>query len=113
MRVKEESEKAGLKLNIKKIKIMASGPITSWQTEGGKVEAVTDFIFWAPKSLWMVTEAMELRHLFLRRKTMTNLDIVLKSRDISLLTKFHLVKTMVFLVVIYGCDIWTIKKAEC
>ena len=113
LRVKEESEKAGLKLNIKKIKIMASGPITSWQTEGGKVEAVTDFIFWAPKSLWMVTEAMELRHLFLRRKTMTNLDIVLKSRDISLLTKFHLVKTMVFLVVIYGCDIWTIKKAEC
>ena len=96
MRVKEESKKAGLKLNIKKIKIMASGPITSWQTEGGKVEAVTDFIFWAPKSLWMVTEAMELRHLFLRRKTMTNLDIVLKSRDISLLTKFHLVKTMVF-----------------
>ena len=77
------------------------------------MEAVTDFIFWAPKSLWMVTEAMELRHLFLRRKTMTNLDIVLKSRDISLLTKFHLVKTMVFLVVIYGCDIWTIKKAEC
>ena len=92
---------------------MSSGPITSWQTEGEKVEAVTDFIFWAPKSLWMVTAAMELRHLLLRRKAMTNLDIALKSRDITLLKKFHLVKIMVFLVVIYGCDIWTIKKAEC
>ena len=112
MRGKEESEKAGLKLNIKKIKIMASGPITSWQTEGGKVEAVTDFIFWAPKSLWMVTEAMELRHLFLRRKTMTNLDSVLKSRAITLLTKVCIVQAMVFPVVIYGYESWTIKKAE-
>ena len=113
LRVKEESEKAGLKLNIQKTKIMASGPITSWQTEGEKVEAATDFIFWAPKSLWMVFAAMKLRHLLLGRKVMTNIDSVLKSRDITLLKKFHLVKTMVFLVVIYGCDIWTIKKAEC
>ena len=105
--MKEESEKVGLKLNIQKTKIMASGPITSWQIDG---ETVTDFIFWAPKSLQMATEIK--RHLLLGRKVMTNLDNILKSTDITLPTKVHLVKAMVFPVVIYGCESWTIKKAE-
>ena len=99
MKVKEESEKVGLKLNIQKTKIMASGPITSWQIDGGRgetVETVADFIFGAPKSLQMVTAAMKLRHLLLGRKAMTNLDSLLKSRDITLPTKVCLVKTMVF-----------------
>ena len=108
MKVKEESEKAGLKLNIQKMKIMASGPITSWQIDGETMETVTDFIFWAPKSLQMVTAAMKLRRLLFVRKAMTNLDSVLKSRDIALPTKVHLVKAMVFSVVIYGCESWTI-----
>ena len=107
MEVKEESEKVGLKLSIQKTKIMASGPITSWQIDG---ETVTDFIFWAPKSLQMATEIK--RHLLLGRKVMTNLDNILKSTDITLPTKVHLVKAMVFPVVIYGCESWTIKKAE-
>ena len=109
MKVKEESEKAGLKLNIQKAKIMASGPITSWQIDG---ETVRDFILGAPKSLQMMTATMKLKkHLLLGRKAMTNLDSILKSRNIILPTKVHLVKIMVFLVVIYKCESWTIKKA--
>ena len=105
MRVKEESEKVGLKLNIQKTKIMAFGPITSWEIDGETVETVIDFLFWGiPQSLQMVTAAMKLRHLLLGRKVMTNLDSILKSRDITLPTKVHLVKAMVFLVVTYGCD---------
>ena len=105
MKVKEESEKVGLKLNIQKTKIMASGPITSWEIDGGTVETVADFIFWAPKSLQMVTAAMKLKRcLLLGRKVMTNLDSILKSRDITLPTKIHLVKAMVFPVVMYGCE---------
>ena len=102
MKVKEESEKVGLKLNIQETKIMASGPITSWQINGETVETVTGFNFWAPKSLQMATAVIE-KCLFLGRKIMTNLDSVLKSRDITLLTKVHLVKAMVFPVVMYGC----------
>ena len=113
MKVKEESEKVGLKLNIQKTKIMASGPITSWQIDG---ETVADFILGAPKSLQMVTAAMKLRHLLLGRKVMTNLDGILESnlesRDITLSTKVRLVKAMVFPVVMYGCESWTVKKAE-
>ena len=101
MKVKEESEKAGLKLHIQKTKIMASSPIISWQIDGETMETVTDFR--APKSLQMVTAAMELRHLNLGRKVMTNLDSILKSRDVTLPTKARLVKTMVFPVVMYGC----------
>ena len=112
MKVKEESEKVGLKLNIQKTKIMASGPITLWQIEGETMETVTDFISWAPKSLQMVIAAMKLRCLLLGRKVMTNLDSIFKSRDIALPTKVHLVKAMVFPVVMYGCESWTIKKAE-
>ena len=115
-RVQEEREKAGLKLNIQKTKIMASGPITSWQIDGEKVETVTDFIFLGSK----ITadrncshEIINKRCLLLGRKTMTNLDSVLKSRDITLLTKVHIVKAMVFPVVMYGCESWTIKKSEC
>ena len=113
MRVKEESEKVGLKFNIQKIKIMAFDTITSWQIEEEKVEAVTDFIFLGSK----VTEVGDYSHeikrrLFLGRKVLTNLDIVLKSRDIILLTKFHIVKAMVFPVVMYRCESWTTKKAE-
>ena len=111
MKVKEESEKAGLKLNIHKTKIMASSPITSWQIEGEKVEAVTNFISWAPKSLRMVTAKIK-RCLFLGRKAMTNLDSILKSRYITLSTNACIVKAMVFPVVMYGCESWTIKKAE-
>ena len=91
---------------------MSSGPIISWQIDGETVEGMADFIFWAPKSLHVVTEAMKLRCLFLERKVMTNLESILKSRDITLPTKVHLVKAMVFPVVMYGCKSWTIKKAE-
>ena len=94
MKVKEESEKVGLKLSIQKAKIMASSPITSWQIDGETVETVIEFIVWAPKSLQMVTAAMKLRHLFLGRKLMINLDSILKCRDITLLAKVHLVKAM-------------------
>ena len=112
MKVKEESEKVGLKLNIQKTKIMASGPIPSWEIDGETVETVSDFIFWAPKSLQMVTAAMKLRRLLLGRKVMTNLDSIFKTRDITLPTKVCLVKAMVFPVVTNGCESWTIKKAE-
>ena len=113
LKVKEESEKAGLKLNIQKTKIMASSPITSWQIEGGKVEAVTDFIFLGSKIIADSDCSHEIkRYLLLGRKAMINLDRVLKNKDITLLTKVHIVKAMVFPVVIYGCESWTIKKAE-
>ena len=112
MKVKEERKKAGLKLNIQKTKIMASSPVTSWQIDGETAETVTDFIFGAPKSLQMVTAAMELRHLILGRKAMTDLDSVLKSRDFTLPTKVRLVKAMVFPAVMYGCENWAIKEAE-
>ena len=112
MKVKEESEKVGLKLNIQKTKIMASGPITSQQIDGEIMKTVTDYFWGGPKSLQMVTEAMKLRHLLLRRKAMTNLDSIFKSRDITLPTKVCLVKSMVFPVVRCGCESWTIKKAE-
>ena len=110
MEVKEESEKAGLKLNIQKTKIMASSPITSWQIDGGTMETVTDFIFLGSKITADVDKIK--KHLLLGRKTMTNLDSILKSRDITLSMKVHLVKVMVFPVVMYGCESWTIKKAE-
>ena len=112
MRVKEESERAGLKLNIKKSKIMESGPITSWQIEGEKVEVVTDFLFLGFKITIDGDCSHEIRCLLLHRKAMTNLDSVLKSKDITLATKVHIVKAMVFPVVTYGCESWTIKKAE-
>ena len=113
MKVKEESEKAGLKLNIQKPNIMASCPITSWQIDGETMETVTDFIFLGSK----ITVDGDCNHeikrrLLLGRKAMTNLDSILKSRDITLLTKVHIVKAMVFPVVIYGCGSWTMKKAE-
>ena len=111
-KVKEESEKVGFKLGIQEIKILASGAITSWQIDGETMKIVTDFIFFGSKSLQMVTAAMKLRCLLLGRKAMTNLDSLLKSRDITLPTKVHLVKAMVFQVVMYGCESWTIKKAE-
>ena len=108
-----ESEKIGLKLNIQKTKIMASDPITSWQIDGETVETVTDFIFWGSKITADGDCSHEIkRHLLLGRKAMTNLDSKLKSRDITLPTKVRLVKAMVFLVVMYGCESWTIKKAE-
>ena len=114
MKVREESEKVGLKLNIHKTKIMASGPITSWQTDGGTMETVTDFIFGGSKISVDMTAAMKLKDACsLGKKAVTNLDCLLKNRDITLLTKVHLVKAMVFPVVMYGCDNWTIKKAEC
>ena len=104
VKVKEKNEKVGLKLNIQESKIMASGPITSWEIDGETTERVTDFIFWALKSLQMVTAAMKLKkHLLLGRKAMMNQDSVLKSRDITLPRKVHLVKGMVFPVVMYGC----------
>ena len=114
MKVKEESEKVGLKLNIQKTKIMASGPITSWQIDGETVETVPDFIFLCSK----ITADHDCSHeiktcLLLGRKVMTNLDSILKSRDITLPTKVCLVKAMVFPVVMSGCESWTIKKAEC
>ena len=111
MKEKEESEKAGLKLNIQKTKIMACGPIISWQIDWEKMETVTDFIFLAPESMRMVIAVKKIKkHLPLGRKFMTNLDSILKSRDIALLTKVCIVKGMVFPVVMYGCS--TIKKAE-
>ena len=114
MKVKEESEKVGLKLNIQKAKIMASGPITSWEIDGETVETVTDFIFGGSKITADGDCSHEIkRHLLLERKAMTNLDSILKSRDITLPTKIHLVKAMFFSVVMYGCESWTIKKAEC
>ena len=113
MRVKEESEKASLKRSVKKPKIMASSPITSWLIEGKKVETVTDFIFLGSKITADGNCSRENKsHLFLGRKAMTNLDSMLKSRDIDSLTKIHTVKAMVFPVVMYGCESWTIKKAE-
>ena len=113
MKVKEDSEKVGLKLNIQKTKIMASGPITSWQIDGETVKTVVDFIFLGSK----ITADGECSHetkrrLLLGRKVMTNLDSILKSKDTTLSTKVHLVKAMVFPVVMYGCESWTIKKAE-
>ena len=111
--VKEESEKVGLKLNIQKTKIMASGPITSWQIDGETVETMSDFIFWGSKIIADGDCSHEIkRQLLLGRKVMTNLDSILKSRDITLPTNVHLVKAMVFPVVTYGCEIWTVKKAE-
>ena len=112
--MKEENEKAVLKLNIQKTKIMASGPITSWQIDGKTVETVTKFIFLCSKISADGDCSHEIkRHLLLGRKVMTNLDSILKSRDITLSTKVHLVKAMVFPVVMYGCESWTTKKAEC
>ena len=112
MKVKEESEKVGLELNIQKTKIMASGPITSWQIDGEAVETVADFTFGGSKITADGDCSCEIkRHLLLGRKVMTNLDSIFKSRDITLPTKVHLVKTMVFPVVIYGCESWTIMKA--
>ena len=113
MRVKEEREKAGLKLNIQKVKIMASGPITSWEIDGETVGTATDFIFLGSK----ITAGGDCSHetkrcLLLGRKVMTNLDSISKSRDITLPTKVRLVKAMVFPVVMYGCESWTVKKAE-
>ena len=114
MKVKEESEKVGLKFNIQKTKIMASGPITLGQIDAETVETVTDFIFWGSKITADGKCSHEIKRcLFLGRKVMTNLDSILKGRDITLPTKVHLVKTMVFLVVMYGCESWTVKKAEC
>ena len=113
MKVKEESEKVGLKLNIQKTKIMASGPIISWETDGETVETVADFIFWGSKITADGDCSHEIkRRLLLGRKIMTNLDSVFKSRDITLPTKVRLVKAMVFPVVMYGCENWTLKKAE-
>ena len=113
MKVKEESEKIGLKLNIQKTKIMASGPITSWQIEGETVGTVTDFLFWGSKITVDGNCSHEIKRcLLLERKVMTNLDSTFKSRDITLPTKVHLVKAMVFPVVVYGCESWTVKKAE-
>ena len=113
MKVKEENEKVGLKLNIQKTKIMASRPIISWQIDGETVETVTDFIFWGSRITADGYCSLEIkRHLLLGRKVMTNLDSLLKSRDITLPTKVSLVKAMVFPVVMYGCESWTLKKAE-
>ena len=114
MKAKEESEKAGLKLSIQKMKIISSGPITSWQIDGETMETVTDFIFLGSK----ISADGECSHevkrgLLLGRKAMANLESMLKSRDITLLTNVHIVKAMVFPVVMYGCESWTIKKAEC
>ena len=114
MKVKEESEKVGLKLNIQKTKIMASGPISSWQIDGETMETVTDFILGGSKITADGDWSHEIkRHLLLERKAMTNLDSILKSRDFTLPTRVCLVKALVFPVVMYGCESWTIKKAEC
>ena len=113
MKVREESEKVGLKLNIQKTKFMASGPISSWQIDGETMETVADFTFLAYKITVDSDCSHEIKRcLLLGRKVMTNLDSILKSRDVTLLTKVHLVETMVFPVVMYGCESWTIKKAE-
>ena len=114
MKVKEKSEKVGLKLNIQKTKIMPSGPITSWQIDRETMEIVTDFMFWDSK----ITADGDCSHEIkrrspLRRKVMTNIDSILKSRDITLPTKVHLVKAMVFPVIMYGCESWAIQKAKC
>ena len=114
MKVKEEGEKVGFKLNIQKTKIMASGPITSWKIDGETVETVSDFILWGSKITADGDCSHEIkRRLLLGRKVMTNLDSMFKSRDITLPTKVRLVKAMVFPVVMYGCESWTVKKAEC
>ena len=114
MKVKEESEKVGLKLNIQKTKIMASGPITSWQIDGETVGTETDFIFLGYKITADGDCSHEIKRcLLLGRKVLTNLDSILKNRDITLTTKVHLVKAVVFPVVMYGCESWTTKKAEC
>ena len=114
MKVKEENEKTGLKLNIQKTKIMASCPITSWKLNGETVETVSDFIFWGSKITADGDCSHEIkRDLLLGRQVMTNLDSIFKSRDITLPTKVHLVKAMVFPVITYGCESWTIKKADC
>ena len=113
MKVKVESEKVGLKLNIQKTKIMISGPITSWEIDGETVETVSDFIFWGSKITADGDCSHEVkRHLLLGRKVMTNLDSIFKSRDITLSTKVRLVKAMVFPMVMYGCESWTVKEAE-
>ena len=113
MKVKEESEKVGLKLNIQKTKMMASGPITSWEIDGKTVETVSDFILGVSKITADDDCSHEIkRRLLLGRKVMTNLDSILKSRDITLATKVRLVEAMVFPVVMYGCESWTVKKAE-
>ena len=114
MKVKEECEKVGLKLNIQKMKITASGPITSWQIDGETVETVSDFMFLGSKITVDGDCSLEIkRRLLLGRKVMTNLDSIFKSRDITLPTKVHLVKAMVFPVAMYGCESWTVNKAEC
>ena len=114
MKVKEESEKTSLKLNIQKTKIMASGPITSWQIDGETMEIVTDFIFCGSKITADGDSSHEMkRHLLFGRKAMTNQDSILKSRDITLPAKVHIVKGMVFRVVMYGCESWTLRKVEC
>ena len=114
MKVKEESEKVGLKLNIKETKIMASGPITAWEIDGETMETVSNFVFGGSKIIADSDCSYEIeRRLLLGRKVMTNLDSILKSRDITLPTKVHLVKAMVFPVVVYGCESRTVKKAEC
>ena len=114
MKVKEESEKVGLKLNIQKTKIMASGPITPWQIDGETVKTVADFLFWGSKITADGDCSHEIKRLLLLgRKVMTNLDSILKSRDLTFPAKVCLVKAMVFPVVMYGCESWTVKKAEC
>ena len=114
MMMKEESEKAGLKLNSQKTMIMASGSITSWQVDGGEMETVKDFIFLGSKITAESDYSLEIkRRLLLGREAMTNLDSILKSRDITLMTKVHIVKATVFPVIMYGCESWIIKKAEC
>ena len=114
MKMKEESEKVGFKLNIQKMKIMASGPISSWEIDGETVETVSDFIFGGSKISAVGNCSHEIkRRLLLGRKVMTNLDSIFKSRDITLPTKVRLVKAMVFPVGVYGCESWTLKKAEC
>ena len=115
MKVKVESEKVGLKLNIQETKIMASGPITSWQIDGETVETMADFIFFLGSKITAVGDCSHKlkRHLLLGRKVMTNLDSILKSRGITLSTKVRLVKAMFFPVIMYGCESWTVKKAEC
>ena len=114
MKVKEESEKVDLKLSIQKTKIMASSPITSWQIDGERMETMRDFILQGSKIIVDGDCSHEIKRcLLLGRKAMANLDSILKSRDITLLTEVHLVKAMVFPIVIYGCESWTIKKAEC
>ena len=113
MKVREESEKVGLKFNMQKTKIMASGPITSWEIDGETVETVSDFIFWGSKIITDGDCSHEIKRcLLLGRKVMTNLDSILKSRVITLPTKVHLVKAMVFPMIMYACESWTVKKAE-